>query len=89
MFFLVVFGCSLLCCGFTSEWAGFSLFLIKNFFLNHQDCILFVRILLLEYSHEVVSTSSVYFVKLVLDVRRPKLFHFGGKKGRRRRAMQA
>ena len=33
--------------------------------------------------------SFVYFVKWVLDVRRPKLFHSGGKKGRTRRATQA
>ena len=60
-----------------SDSSGFSLLLFFFFlifsFLNHQDYVLIVRVLLLEHSHEVVSTSSIYFVKLVLDVRRPAI----------------
>ena len=58
------------------------------FFLNHEDYVLIVYVLLLEHSHEVVSTSPVYFVKLVLDVCWPN-FHFGGKKCHTSQAMQA
>ena len=72
--FLVVF----CCCGFTSESSGFSLcFFVLLFFVFYSSrlYVLTVRILLLGHSHEVVS-ASVYFVKWVLDVLRPKLFHF-------------
>ena len=55
---------------------------IRQFSLNHQFLnhhALTVRVLLLEHSFEVVSTSSIYFVKLVRDVRRPfQTVHFGG-----------
>ena len=68
-----------------------SLFLIKTKYKIKSSRLyaLIVHSLLLEHLHEVVSTSFDYFVKLVLDVRRPNLFHFGGKKGRTRRATQA
>ena len=62
-----------------SESSDFSLCFLFFFFvlfvLSSRLYVLTVRILLLGHSHEVVSTS-VYFVKLVLDVLRPKLFHF-------------
>ena len=58
---LFIFCC---CCVFTSEFSGFTHFLI-------------------------LKKSFVYFLKLVLDVRRSKLFHFGEKKGRTSGATQA
>ena len=67
---LFVFCCW--CC-FTSESRFsvscfcFVLFLAKASRLS----VLIVRVLLLEHSHDVVWISSVYFVKLVLDVPRP------------------
>ena len=61
----------------------FNLFIFKSSGLY----VLSVRVLLLEHSHKVISTSSVYLIKLVLDVRR--LFHLGGEKGHTNRAMQA
>jgi len=53
--------------------SSFFFFFFFSSFLNHQDYVLIVRVLLLEHSHEVVSTASVYFVKLVPDVRQPAI----------------
>ena len=42
--------------------SGYSFFFKKN---SSRLYFLIVRVLLLEHSHKVVSTSSIYFIKLV------------------------
>ena len=54
-----------------------------NYIYIYKSSILYVfivRVLLLEHEHEVVSSSAVILVKLVLDVRRSNSFILEGRK---------